>query len=224
MKPFQKKTLHEEIAAYLRDMIMDGKLRVGEKIKEDQLCEALGISKTPLRESLRVLSGEGLIELVPNKGAYVTRPTFTQIREMFEVMTLLEAYCAKKAVENMKKRDLSILKRLHERLEDAYRRQDQREYIKINNRYHSEVQRIAGNETLNSLLNGLRQKILLYRFQSLNLPGRFDESIEEHRRLLDAFKDRDSYKAETIMRLHLQNQLYALERLQDQFTSAQEGR
>jgi len=213
MKAIQKKTLHEEIADNLREMIMSGELREGDKIKENVLCDMMGISKTPLREALRVLSAEGLIRLVPNRGSYVTTPTFEEIKEMFDVMRVLEGVCARAAVEKMRDRDLSKLEKLHQKLEKNFRRKDQKEYIHQNNLYHAFVQELAGNKTLNQIVNGLRQKILLYRFQSLNLPGRFEQSIQEHRSLLAAFRDKDPKKAEMLMKSHLKKQCDAMGQL-----------
>jgi DNA-binding GntR family transcriptional regulator len=213
MKVIEKKTLHEEIANNLRELIMAGELQKGDKIKEDELCSSMGISKTPLREALRVLSVEGLIRLVPNRGSFVSTPTFEEIREMFGVMSLLEGVCAREAAEKMGEKDLAILEKLHKKLEENYRRKAQREYIRINNQFHSFVQELAGNRTLNQIVNGLRKKILLYRYQSLNLPERFAQSIQEHRDLLEAFRKKDPKKAETLMRRHLKKQCDALEKL-----------
>ena len=213
MKTIQKKTLHEEIANNLREMIMSGELREGDKIKENELCDMMGISKTPLREALRVLSAEGLIRLIPNRGSYVTTPTFEEIKEMFDVMVALEGLCARTAAEKMSDRDFKELEGLHQELEKNYKRKDQKEYIRQNNLYHSYVQKLAGNKTLNQIVNGLRQKILLYRFQSLNLQGRFEQSIEEHRSLLEAFRKRDPKKAESLMKSHLKKQCDAMEKL-----------
>jgi DNA-binding GntR family transcriptional regulator len=213
MKVIKKKTLHEEIANNLRELIMSGELQEGDKIKEDELCSSMGISKTPLREALRVLSVEGLIRLVPNRGSFVSTPTFEEIREMFDVMSVLEGVCARAAAAKMGAKDLATLEKLHERLEENYRRKAQREYIRINNQYHAFIQELAGNRTLNQIVNGLRQKILLYRYQSLNLPERFAQSIQEHRDLLEAFRKKDPKKAETLMRRHLKKQCDALEKL-----------
>ncbi len=213
MKTIQKKTLHEEIANNLREMIMSGELREGDKIKENVLCDMMGISKTPLREALRVLSAEGLIRLIPNRGSYVTTPTFEEIKEMFDVMRVLEGVCARTAVEKMRDRDLSKLEKLHQKLEKNFSRKDQKEYIHQNNLYHAFVQELAGNKTLNHIVNGLRQKILLYRFQSLNLPGRFEQSVQEHRNLLAAFRDKDPKKAEMLMKSHLKKQCDAMGQL-----------
>ncbi len=213
MKAIQKKTLHEEIANNLREMIMSGELREGDKIKENELCELMDISKTPLREALRVLSAEGLIRLIPNRGSYVTTPTFKEIKEMFDVMSVLEGVCARTAAEKMSNIDYEKLKKIHLQLEENFRLKNQKNYIRNNNKYHSFVQELAGNKTLNQIVNGLRQKILLYRYKSLNLSGRFEQSIQEHRDLLEAFRKRDAEKAELLMKSHMKKQSEALEKL-----------
>jgi DNA-binding GntR family transcriptional regulator len=213
MRTIEKKTLHQEIADTLRDMIMSGELIKGDKIKENQLCDLMDISKTPLREALRVLSVEGLIRLVPNRGAYVSTPTFEEIKEMFDVMSVLEGECARASAQRMTEKDFIFLSKLHLKLEERFKQRNQKEYIRCNNSYHSFLQELAGNRTLNQIINGLRQKILLYRFQSLNLPERFEQSIREHRDLLEAFRRRDPGKAEDLMRYHLKMQCKALEEL-----------
>ena len=209
----EKEPLHIQIADRLREMIMTGALREGDKINENELCASMGVSKTPLREALRVLNVEGLISLIPNRGSYVTRPTIEEIVEMFDVMSLLEGYCARAACARMSERDFMRIERLHARLEKHFDHRDQDAYIRVNNQYHSLVQELAGNRTLNQIVSGLRKKILLYRFKSLNLPQRFENSIQEHRQLLEAFRQRDGRMAEALMQTHLRNQSLAMERL-----------
>ena len=213
---FKKSTYHVQIADMLRDMIMTGKLKEGDKVNEGKLCETMGISKTPMREALRVLSVEGLIRLVPHRGAFVTQPEFEEIAEMFDVMSLLEGFCASEACQKMTARDFARLETLHAKLEEKFEAHDQEAYIRFNNQYHTLVQEIAGNRTLNQIVDGLRKKILLYRFQSLNLPERFPASITEHRALLEAFRSRDPRKAEALMREHLIHQSAALKKLVEQ--------
>jgi DNA-binding GntR family transcriptional regulator len=213
MRLIKKKTLHEEIVETLRDMIMTGELKEDEKINENELCVSMGISKTPLREALRVLSAEKIIKLVPNKGSYVSKPTIKEIKEMFDVMSVLEGICARTATEKMTDNDYIRVEKLHEKLEENFQRRDQKNYIKFNNLYHTFLQKLAGNETCNQIINGLRQKILLYRFKSLNLPGRFEKSIQEHRQLLKIFRERDPEKAEILIKAHLKNQSDAVEKL-----------
>jgi len=220
MRLIKKKTLHEEIVNNLRDMIMTGELQEGDKIKENELCISMGISRTPLREALRVLSAENIIKLVPNKGSYVCKPTIKEIKEMFDVMSVLEGICARTAAEKMRDSDFARLEKLHEKLEENFQRRDQKNYIKINNLYHTFLQELAGNQTCNQIINGLRQKILLYRFKSLNLPGRFEKSIQEHRELLKTFQERDPEKTEILIKAHLKNQSDAVEKLSQ--TSSEE--
>ena len=210
---FEKATYHVRVADMLRDMMMTGKLKEGDKVNENELCTTMGISKTPLREALRVLSVEGLIKLVPNRGAFVTQPTFEEIEEMFDVMSLLEGFCAGAACEKMRPQDLAHLEEMHDQLEEQYEQYDQEGYIRINNQYHSFLQEMAGNRTLNQIINGLRKKILLYRFQSLSAPARFESSIREHRNLLEAFRQHDSQRAKILMQAHLKSQSIALSQL-----------
>lgn len=218
----KKSIYHVQIADMLRDMIMTGEIREGDKIKENELCSSMGVSKTPLREALRVLSVEGLIELVPNRGAFVTRPEFTEIREMFDIMVLLEGFCARSACEKMDQKDFSLLEKLHGQLEQKFASDDQEGYIQINNQYHSLVQELAGNRSLNQIIDGLRKRVLLYRFQSLTAQGRMDESIQEHRELLEIFRKRNHKKAEVLMQNHLKKQLAALEKLTHHLEAAHE--
>ncbi len=206
----KRATLHVKIADALREMIMTGEFTEGDKINEAELCDRMEISKTPLREALRVLSVEGLIRLVPNHGAFVTLPTIGEVTEMFDVMAVLEGVCARRAAEKMTDGDFDRIAALHGELEEAYEARDQKAYIRVNDRYHSLVQELAENRTLNGIVNGLRKKILLHRFQSLNLAGRIDDSIGEHRALLAAFRDRNGSRAEELMKVHLKNQAEAL--------------
>jgi DNA-binding GntR family transcriptional regulator len=199
-----------QVADMLRDMIMTGELKEGDKVNEGKLCSTMGISKTPLREALRVLSVEGLIELVPNRGSFVTKPTLEEITEMFDIMGLLEGFCARSACEKMTAKEFARLEKIHTKLEEKFELRNHEDYIRINNQYHSYLQEIAGNRTLNQIVTGLRKKILLYRFQSLNMPERFKSSIQEHRQLIEAFRAHNHQQAETLMREHLKNQSDAL--------------
>jgi len=191
-------------------MIRRGLLSKGDRIVEKQLCEALGVSRTPLREALRILSSEGLIDLVPNKGAYVAQPSMEDIRELFDVMSILEGACARVASQKMSQADFSRLEKLHEKLERHFDLKDHEKYLEVNHKYHSFIQEMAGNKLLNEILGGLRQKILLYRQRQLFQPDRFEASMNEHRLLLEAFRNRDADAAESLMKRHLMNQCEAL--------------
>lgn len=210
MDPISVRALHEEVARRIREMIRKGELQVGQRLVETELCGRLGVSRTPLREALRVLSTEGLVRLVPNRGAYVSQPTMAEVRDMFEAMAVLEGTCARWACERASDADLRRLRKLHDGLERHFARRDHEGYIQTNHAFHTLLQELSGNRTLDTVLRGLRHKLFLYRYRQLYQPSRFRESIEEHRRLMEALEARDGPAAEAAMREHLLNQCEAL--------------
>jgi len=219
MVRLQVQPLHEHVANRIREMIRKGLLNKGDRIVEKDLCASLGISRTPLREALRYLTSEGLITILPHRGAYVAEPSMDEIREMFEVMTLLEGNCAAMAAKKISPGDLRKLEKLHERLENHYKTDQPEKYLDANQKFHSALQEMAGNKVLNDVVNGLRQKIVLYRYRQLYQPDRFEASITEHRALMDALRKQDSVAAENLMRQHLRNQCEALKNLYEDKTS-----
>ena len=210
MHKIQAKTMHQEVASQIRKMIHKGVLVQGQKINEKQLCESMGVSRTPVREALRLLKSDGLINLVPHKGAFVSQPCIEEINDMFEVMSVLEGTCARLAASKMMEKDLTKIESLHEELERHYENRDHEAYLKTNNVFHEFIQELAGNKVLNDVINGLRQKISLYRQRQLYQPERFRQSIQEHRDLLDALRMRDPGSSEYLMKRHLLMQCKAL--------------
>ena len=210
MHKIRAKILHQEVANQIREMIRNGVLVKGQKVNEKHLCESMGVSRTPVRESLRMLSSEGLIDLIPHKGAYVSQPPIKEISDMFEVMSVLEGTCARLATKKMTEKNFSKIEALHQELEKHYRNRDHKAYLDNNNIYHVFIQELSGNKVVNDVINGLRQKILLYRHRQLYQPERFDQSIQEHRDLLEAFRKRDAALAERLMKRHLIKQCEAL--------------
>lgn len=210
MHRISAKSLHEEVAAQIRQMIRDGLLQRGQKIDETYLGESMGVSRTPVRESLRILQAEGLVELIPHKGSYVNQPPPDEIRDMFEVMGVLEGTCARLATQKMSQKDFKKIETLHRELERHYQVRDHEAYLSANNDLHLLIQDLTGNKILKKVINGLRQKILLYRHRQLYQPDRFDQSIQEHRQILEAFRKREELLAETCMKRHLSNQCKAL--------------
>jgi DNA-binding GntR family transcriptional regulator len=209
-RKIEARPLHQDVADRIREMIRKGQLEQGQRISEVAFCEELGISRTPLREAFRVLAAEGLVEVVPRRGARISRPSIAEIQDMFAVMEALEGLCARIAAERLSEGDLARLEILHAALERAYARRDEEAYIQANHAYHEFVQELTHNATLNGIVNGLRQKIFLYRYRQLYQPDRFDQSIREHRALLEAFRRRDPAGAEELMKEHLRRQCEAL--------------
>lgn len=212
------RTLSQEVARRIRAMILQGLIAKGEKIGETHLCQTLGISRTPLREALRLLSSEGLIDLIPNRGAYVAQPSMQDVKELFEVMAILEGACARVIAERMTRSDFVKIERLHGKLEKYFAVRDHERYLKVNHQFHALVQEMAGNRILNEVISGLRDKIQLYRYRQLYQPDRFQASISEHRDLLEALRRRDPAAAESLMKIHLMNQCEALKVLYEKRT------
>lgn len=204
------RTLHQDVAGKIREMIRKGALTRGQRIIEAELCEQIGVSRTPLREALRVLESEGLVELFPHRGVHIRQPSMREIEEMFEVMSVLEGTCARLAVKNMTQAGWRRIERLHQRLENHYAEGDRDKYVAVNNVLHSFVQELAGNRVLDDILRRLREKVALYRHQQLYEPRRFDESMREHRDILEALRRRDPDAAEDCMKRHLDRQCKAL--------------
>ena len=210
MKKIQPGYLAQQAADRIRDMIRNGSLKLGGRILEAPMCAAMGVSRTPLREALRILSSEGLIESIPNRGSYVAQPTIEAVGEMFFVMAILEGTCARLCVQRLDKKGLQRLDDLFGKLEQHCRVEDREKYMAVNHRFHSLVQELAGNQVLSRVIDGLRQKILLYRYRQIYLPNRLQESMQEHRALQKALRGKKPDEAEACMRAHLTRQFDAL--------------
>jgi DNA-binding GntR family transcriptional regulator len=210
MKKIQAGYLAQEAAKRIREMIRKGTLKKGERILEASMCRTMGVSRTPLREALRILNSEGLIDLIPNKGAYVAQPSLKTIEEMFYVMSILEGICARVCTEKMNDAGMKRLDDLYRKLESHCQAQDREKYMAVNHRFHTLVQELAGNKVLSEVISGLRQKILLYRYRQIYQPNRLGESMQEHRNLQRAFRERNPEAAEKSMKQHLARQFDAL--------------
>lgn len=211
--PLRPASLHEAVAERLRSMVFERQLEPGAWIDEAALCQAWDISRTPLREALKVLAAEGLVELVPRRGCRVAMLSEDDAHELFPVMALLEGRCAYEAALKATPADLKELKRLHEQLERHAAAGNIEAYYRANHVFHSKVQALAANRWLDRATNELRRFMRLLRGRQLQRPGRLEESIGEHRALLAAFEARDAAAAERLMHDHLMAQLAALERL-----------
>lgn len=211
MSTIRVESLSQEVARRIRDMIRKGNLKKGDRVIEKPLCEALGVSRTPLREALRILSSDGLIELIPNRGAFVTEPTINDISEMFWVMSILEGTCARLCAEKITDGGLKKLEKLYRKLEKHAEDKHHEQYMAVNHRYHTLVQELAGSKILSEVISGLRQRILLYRYRQIYGPNRLKTSMEEHRALQEAFRKKDPEQAERLMKEHLLRQSEVLE-------------
>lgn len=211
--PFRGFSLHDQVAERIRAQIFDRQLAPGEFIDENLLAERWQISRTPLREALKVLAAEGLVELVPRRGCRVIEITETDADELFPIMAMLEGRCAYEATQHLTADTLRELQRLHDELERTAAGHDVDGYYKANHVFHSFVQQLAGNRWLDRVTADLRKFVRMLRGRQLVLPGRIDASINEHRVLIAAMTERDAVRAERAMHDHLLAQLAALRTL-----------
>jgi DNA-binding GntR family transcriptional regulator len=168
--------LHQDVAGKLREMIRKGILVRGQRIIEAEICEQIGVSRTPLREALRVLESEGLVELFPHKGVHIRQPSMHEIQEMFDVMGVLEGTCARMAAQKMTSAGWRKIERLHQKLETHYAEGDREKYLAVNNVLHAWIQELAGNRVLDDIVRRLREKVALYRHQQIYESDRFAAS------------------------------------------------
>ena len=212
--PLHGASLHDGVAARLRNLVFERELAPGSFIDELALAAAWQISRTPLREALKVLAAEGLVELVPRRGARVVELTDADAEQLFPVMAMLEGRCALEATQRATADDLAQLQRLHDNLERHAAARDVDGYYRVNHEFHSLVQALAANRWLDRATGDLRRFMRLWRGRQLKLPRRLEASINEHRVLLDAMLQHDAPRAERAMHDHLMAQLAALKALQ----------
>nr|MBL8410239.1 GntR family transcriptional regulator [Dechloromonas sp.] len=205
--------LYQEVAERLRQRIFAHELTPGTWIDEQKLAEQYGISRTPLREALKVLASEGLVELKPRRGCYVTEISRQDLDDIFPLMALLEGRCAVDAVNRAKPADIKELKAIHEKLEAAARDGRIDAFFEANQAFHRRIQEMANNRWLLSVIQDLRKVLKLSRLHSLSLEGRLQQSLEEHRTIMAAFEAQDAAKAEKTMHDHLLSGREALARM-----------
>ena len=208
-----QQALYLEVADRLRAMIDDHALMPGAWIDEVALAASLGISRTPLREALKVLAAEGLVRLEPRRGCFVNELTEQDLDEIFPLMALLEGRCAYEAARNVTQDDLDALETLHAELARHAADEQIDAYYETNYQIHEAIQRLAGNRWLSGVVSDLRKVLRLSRHKSLKLEGRVHESCAEHLSVFSALKARDSEGAESLMNTQVQRPRAALRML-----------
>lgn len=201
--------LYEDVAERLREQIFAHELAPGSWLDEQSLAIQFGISRTPMREAIKVLASEGLVTTKMNKGAYVTQVDRRDLEQIFTVLSLLEGQAAKETAIKATEDQLTQLDNLHHRLEKAAADRDLEQFFEINVKFHDLVQEIAGNKWMNGVIEDLRKVLKLQRRDSLSRSGRLLSSLVEHREILQAILKRDAIAAEAAMRKHLAHGLEA---------------
>lgn len=212
-QPLARTALYEEVAELLRTRIFSHELPPGSWVDEQAIAEELGISRTPMREALKVLASEGLVILKPRRGCYVAELSEQDLDEVFPIMALLESRCAFEAASKATDEDIARLEVLHQDLEAQAAAGNADRFFAANDAFHGALQDIAGNGWLKHLIDDTRKVIKLTRRHSLQLEGRVEQSLAEHRQIMAALRAKDADKASRYMHDHLLSGRQALAKL-----------
>ena len=205
------RALYEEVAELLRQRIFSRELETGSWIDELKIAKDYGISRTPLREALKVLAAEGLVTMKVRRGAYVTEVSEQDLTEVYHLLSLLESDAAGVVATLATEAQLAELKTIHEQLEATVRKgkTDRERFFEVNERFHMTLLTIANNRWRDQMVADLRKVMKLNRHHSLFKTGRVEDSLAEHRAIMAALSSRDAAAATECMKAHFQNGLEA---------------
>ncbi len=205
--PAEPRLLTAEVVDRLRDMIVQGELPPGGKLNERVLCERLRTSRTPVREAIKYLASEGLVELLPNRGAIVTPITPATVREMFELLGALEALAGELACTKASDAEIAEIRGLHFQMLAHHARSELAPYFRCNQEIHMRLVESAGNTTLANTYRALNGHVRRARYMANLSRERWDHAVEEHQKILDALARRDSALLPVLLRSHLINKM-----------------
>ena len=200
-------SLHDEILSRLRDYVVEGNIPEGGRVPERQLCELFGISRTPLREALKVLAAEGLIDLLPNRGARVRQLSERDLGELFEMMGGLESLAGRLACENITDGEIAEIEQLHYEMYGYYLHRDMHNYFQVNQRIHEKIVSASRNETLRATYANFAGRVRRVRYSAnfARKRQRWAEAMREHEAILDALRRRSGTELSDILFHHLRN-------------------
>lgn len=203
----ERRPLHHALVERLRAMINAGELTAGERIPEQALCERFDVSRTPLREALRVLSAEGYVQLTPNRGAAVARLTLQDLEDVFPVMASLEALSGELACARITDAEIAAITRLHEEMVSRHRAHELPEYFKLNQTIHEAILEASRNPALIATHHGLAGRITRARYMANMTQERWDRAMGEHELILEALAARRPTRLAKILRDHVMSKL-----------------
>jgi len=192
-------TLREKILENIRDAILKGTLKAGERVSEPDLAERYGISRTPIREAFRQLESEGYLTVVPRKGAVVTALSERDVAEFYEIKSMLEGFAAQLAAIKLTDKEIDRLAAINNRLSNLAAEGDVKSFFRVHNEFHELFIRASGNIKLLELIQQMLTKFNRLRIASLSLPGRMEISVQEHEKIIEAFRARDGALANTLV-------------------------
>ena len=200
-QPIERRSLHRELVDRLQLLIINGDLTPGTKVPEKALCARFNVSRTPLREALKVLASDGLVRLEPNRGAWVTPVTIGEVQEVFPVLGALEALSGELACKCISQDEVATVRDLHAQMIGSFETRDLKSYFALNQQIHRAILLAARNDTLTSSCQALSLRMQRARYLANMTEGRWATAVQEHENILKYLVDRDGKNlAQTLLR------------------------
>jgi DNA-binding GntR family transcriptional regulator len=196
--------LHVQVAERLRLLIDSGELAPGTRLNEIELCNTMGVSRTPLREAIRSLATEGLIELQPNRGAIVSIVSQADVTEILPIMASLEGLGGRLAAMHMDQSKIAQVRKIHDQMISHYRNNEVAEYFETNRLIHELITEGSGNQTLVDTINSLSAKVRRARFTAQMTQESWDKAVSEHEEMIAALEAQDPDRLEAILVQHIE--------------------
>jgi len=203
-EPISRTSLHAEVTERVRQLIVESKIQPGERVPELQISQYLGVSRTPIREALKVLASEGLVELLPLRGAIVKKFSTKDAADMLEVMSLIETFAAQKACK-ADQTEIDHILSLHEKMKLLYEKGKRPAYFDLNQKIHDGIVSMANNETLSMVHATLSKRMRSLRYSGNNIPENWSDALAEHEEVAQALGLRDSKRIARAIQLHFAN-------------------
>ena len=197
--------LHEQVAQRLRQMLVEGRIAPGAKLNERELAELLAVSRTPLREAIKMLAAEGLVELLPNRGAIAVSLTEADVLNTFEVMAGLEGMAGELAAQRITAAELAEIQAMQFEMMAAYTRKDLSAYYGINSRIHASISAAAKNPVLSTVYNQVNARLQALRFRSNQDGEKWKRAVKEHEKMIEALAAHDGAGMREVLQQHLRN-------------------
>jgi DNA-binding GntR family transcriptional regulator len=195
--------LHEQVAARLRTMLVEGLIQPGAKLNERELCEKLGVSRTPLREAIKLLAAEGLVDLLPNRGAVAVKLTEADVVNTFEVLAMLESMSGELAAQRVTDEEIAEIQAMHYEMMASFTRRDLSGYYRLNAKIHSAINNAARNPVLISTYRAINARVQSLRFRTNQNETKWQRAMKEHERMLEALIAHDPVALRTVLLEHL---------------------
>lgn len=195
--------LHDQVAARLRTMLVEGLIAPGAKLNERELCLKLNVSRTPLREAIKLLAAEGLVDLQPNRGAVAVKLTEADVLDTFEVLAMLEGMSGELAARRITDEELAEVRALHYEMLACFSRRDLSGYYRLNARIHTAINEAAANPVLSNTYRSINARVQSLRFRTNQNEAKWKHAVEEHEQMIDALSKRDAEAMRKVLVSHV---------------------